>query len=289
MQRNILAVGVLVILLITAGCMGTGGNDEGTPTTDSTPTATPVQTAGDANSDDSGSDGTTATATATSTDSAPGGTASDSTNWAATDSEAALRAASSFTSSWSWHLSNPETGGVDSVSVSSAVDLTNERASHAMTVTGEDGVVMETFRADGKVYTRMGSPDESEAPFYMVSEQDFDPDDVVDYRGFIYSSDNFDDWAFEGVEQYDGVSVQRYSYQGSDPWLGTEQVDNEFTARSWRFTILVDRDGIVRYQTYRIDGVDAENNNMWIEWEYTVTDVGTTTVSNPAWLAEAKA
>lgn len=297
MQRNVLSVGLLVVLLITAGCMGVGSNDEGSPAADTTPTPTSVADDSTTGSDTGDDPTTTAdsagsdepTATATSRDSETDGTPSGADNWGATDSEAALRAASSFTSSWTWQLSNPETGGVDSVSASSAVDLANERAHHTMTISGGDGIIMETFHTDGAIYTRMASSDGSDEPFYMVSEQAFDADEVLDYRGFIYDTTALDDWAFEGTERYDGVSVRRYSYQGSDPWLGTTHVDSEFTAKSWTFTMLVDRDGIVRYQTYRVDGVDGENNAMWVEWEYTVTGVDSTTVADPGWLNDAKA
>lgn len=294
MRRNILYAVVMAALLATAGCVDVADVGGAVPADDGTPEQKSSDgSAGDGNdgsagdgSDDGASDGSAGDGN---DGSAGDGSDGSDVEWTAANSAAALRDAGSFTSSWTWRTSDPETGTVQSMTMNSAVDLPNERVHRTTTVTGEDGMVMESFHAGGTVYSRMASGDGSDDPFYSVTEQEFDPDVVVDYRGHVYDSSDLDEWTLVGVEQYDGVTVRRYTYQGTDPWLGATRGDEEFRAESWTFTMLVDRDGIARYQSYHVDGVDADGNDVWVEWEYTVTGVGSTTVDDPDWLADAEA
>lgn len=112
----------------------------------------------------------------------------------------------------------------------------------------------------------------------------------LDY-GSVYDGSGLSEWTPQGTETYDGVTVQRYTYDGDDYWteLDGELDDGTFSVQSASYELLVDDDGIPRYQSYRVEAVDETGVEGWYEWEYTVTDVGTTTVADPPWLDAALA
>lgn len=109
MRRRSAVPVLLVLLVVLAGCLGGGGPD------------TPA--AGDGDSD--GGDGLDVV-----------------------DSEAVLREAGSFTTSWTFTMVDAD-GNETMMSNRFAVDLAANRTSEVLSVTGESGVSYERFTADG--------------------------------------------------------------------------------------------------------------------------------------------
>ena len=53
--------------------------------------------------------------------------------------------------------------------------------------------------------------------------------------------------------------------------------------------MLVDADGLPRYESWSFEGETDDGETITGEWEYTLTKVGSTTVDDPEWLAAAQA
>ena len=179
----------MVVLLLTAGCLGGGGDSS------------------EGASDVGGGEGSS------------GADDADSDDLELSDPEQVLRDARSFTVVWTY-------SGVDQQGTETEVrrefyaDLEAERS---LTVTssmrdGEsDAGSMQQFFADGVTYTRTG-PDAS--PSYVSYEQD--SADVVATaialsQARAYGAD--EDLSFAGQETFDGVSVERYELSRADSQL----------------------------------------------------------------------
>jgi hypothetical protein len=271
MAKRVIVPLIVAVLLMTAGCLGGGG-----PGTDAATTAT--TSPGDVESA-SGAD--TDSAADTGTESAPGD------EWNLSEPIRALQDAGSFTATWTWRANDgTETGTIE---LRQTVDLANER-SHltSTTVDGDGEFVMEYFYADGVQYTRIISDDPDSESMYVATESEFESNTMLYDRGYAYDASDLEEWSSEGVTTYDGVSVRKYAYTGDDLWIGTSAwEDEEFQVTDVTFEMLVDRDGVARYQKYYVEGVTEEGSTEWFEWEYTVTNVGSTTVDDPEWLDEA--
>ncbi|MFB6154463.1 MAG: hypothetical protein ABEJ22_01115 [Haloferacaceae archaeon] len=272
MTKRIVLPLFVAVLLITTGCLG--GSGAGDDTAATATTATPPATSG---GDDStgGSDDDTAT----------GSESGD--EWDLSEPVGALVDAGSFTASWTWRANDGnETGTME---LRQTVDLDSQRAYTTTTTSDANGAfAMEYFYADGVEYTRIAPADAGTEAMYVATDTDFESNAMVYDRGYVYDASDLDDWTFEGVTTYDGVSVREYVYTGLDRWAdsGTAS-DDDFEVTDVEFRMLVDRDGIARYQRFHVDGVDDAGRSVWFEWEYTVTDVGTTTVDDPDWLTDA--
>jgi hypothetical protein len=275
MYTNRFLVFAMVIVLLSAGCLGGGGD------------SAPVDGAADGQSGGSGNAGSDAS------DGNDGG----SDDLELTDPERVLRDAGSFTVVWTY-------SGVDERGTETEVrrefyaDLDAERS---LTVTssvvdGEsDAGSMQQFFADGVTYTRSG-PDDS--PMYFSYEQE--SADVVATaialsQARAYGAD--DELSFEGRETFDGVSVERYELSRADAQLiqagsaagaaagagaGAEITD-------FRYAVLVDADGLSRFESWSFTGRTSDGETVSGEWEYSITKVGSTTVDDPDWLADAQA
>jgi hypothetical protein len=246
-------------VLLTAGCLGSVGDG---PTSDATPTNAGMGEGAETSSTANG-------------------------EWKLSGPEKALLEAGSFTATWTWQASDGiETAATE---VRQQVDLVNERSLSTVANTAEDGVLIESFYADGVEYTRMGSDTADSEPLYMASQSEFEGDVMIYNYGYAYDSSDLDDWSLEGTTTYDGVTVRKYVYSGVDLWIGTGAWagSDEFEVTDVEFTMLVDKNGIARYQSYRVEGTDKDRQVQWFAWEYTVQQVGSTTVEDPQWLPEA--
>ncbi|MFC7172548.1 hypothetical protein ACFQL0_02530 [Haloplanus litoreus] len=56
----------------------------------------------------------------------------------------------------------------------------------------------------------------------------------------------------------------------------------------FRYVVLVDANGLSRYESWSFTGRTTEGETVSGEWEYTLTGVGSTTVEDPEWLAAAR-
>ncbi len=275
MVRSSLLTLVVVVLAVTAGCLGTGGDGGAADgeTTDVPTTGAEATSAAGAGQGDSAAD------------------AAD--DWVATDPENALRSAGSFTSTmrFSGTGQDAETGALTNTY---AVDLENERFFGHVEAGDDAGTasVVEWFSADGVTYTRIGSG-EQVVYFRDAEENRFSMSDAtLDDTYFAYAAEN-DDWLTKkGTETYDGVSVTRYEATGVEKWAYFEAYAREDgRVTDFEYVVLVDGDGLVRYLSWHLEGVDesgGESRPFSQTVEMELTGVGSTTVEDPAWLNEAR-
>lgn len=199
---------------------------------------------------------------------------------------AALMDAGSYTSVWEM-ASDTEGERVSAITYTHAVDYANERSSFGMRMAGEEGVTMdnEFFHADGTTYTRYGSGEEAT---YQVADGEFAPQDTLfSVESSFASGSDLEAFTAVGTETYDGVSVTRYERTDRPSWVTNQAGDGEFTWTSFQYVVLVDDDGLVRYESWGGDGVDDEGVEHTITFSYALTGVGSTVVEDPDWLAAA--
>ncbi len=122
-------------------------------------------------------------------------------------------------------------------------------------------------------------------------------DEYLWHGWFGYDIDSFERVAInatfqrEGIETFQDVPVMRYEATGvdalSDTRLWDENASKQFEAFS--ATLLVDEDGVVRHYEYEIVFPVIENRPRRIAVSYTLTDVGSTDIEKPDWVANATA
>ena len=256
---------LVVVTVVLAGCSG-GGVPDGT--------AAPSTDGADTNGQNDGG-------------SASG---SDSLSLSAADSQ--LRAAGSFTTEWSYTIDG--TDGILEVSDRYAVDLDANRSVERFSSSTPEGATgYEIFIADGTSYTRQG---EGEQAFYQVSEQSPNVFQSATGRASGFYGSLEEDAQRVGRETFDGVSVTRYEYADTSAWQtynqglasGTFDSDENVTVTDFEIATLVDDDGIARLTTWTLTGETESGETVSIEWRYSLTDIGSTTVEDPEWLAAAQ-
>ncbi|WP_251342307.1 DUF7537 family lipoprotein [Haloplanus halophilus] len=221
---------------------------------------------------------------------AAGGPAEDGP--ALTDPEAALREAGSFTVTWRY-------AGVDASGTRSEVryeyyaDL-NAGRSLTVTSSSRDGVSdagsSEQFVADGVTYVRAGP---ATATTYVAYEGGSDALGSALAHSQARTYGATDGLVDRGTERFDGVTVTRYELSGADSALiraGSTTAGSPGAAEvtDFRYVVLVDADGLARYESWSVAGRTAEGEAVSGEWEYTLAGVGSTTVEDPEWLAAAR-
>lgn len=210
------------------------------------------------------------------------------------DPERLLRDAGSFTVTWSYV-------GVDADGVETEVirdfyaDLDTERSySRIVSVTDgqpDDGSV-EQFVADGVTYVRSGTGDAASYTSYEGSIPVV-ATAIALSQARAYGAD--DDLAFTGTETFDGVSVQRYELSTANEALilaGSAAAPNSpgaMEVTNFEYVVFVDEDGLSRHEVWTFSGRMDDGTEVSGSWEYSLMDVGSTTVDDPDWLDEAKA
>ncbi|MEF8905896.1 MAG: hypothetical protein V5A29_18535 [Haloarculaceae archaeon] len=204
------------------------------------------------------------------------------------DSERVLREAGSFTSSWAF--TTVDTDGVESrMSNRFAVDLAANRTSESLSMVGEEGVSYERFTADGTSYTRYGDGAEV---FYQVMPVEDDPLADALSRGTGFGYGDVEEARRVGTESFDGVTVDRYEYTDRTLWrqygattFGTEE---NVTVTEFTVFVLVDGEGLARSTGWTLVGETDAGGTVTGEWRFDLTGVGSTTVTDPDWLVEAR-
>ena len=283
MSTNSVVVLAVALLLLTAGCTGGGGSAASDADSGSGDGAAEGGSGG--SGDEAGSDGAAS--------------AGEDAELELTDAEQALRDAGSFTAVWTYYGVDAQ-GSETEVTREFHADLETERSLTVVSSVQDgqpDSGSMEQFFADGVVYTRSGP---AESPTYFSYEQE--SADVVATAIGLSQARAFgadEDLTFEGRETFDGVTVERYELSRADSQLiqagsalgtgvaGPDSGDVRIT--DFQYAVLVDADGLSRFESYTVSGETADGQSVRIEWEYSLTDVGSTTVDDPDWLAEASA
>jgi hypothetical protein len=274
MYRRIGSVLVVALLVSLAGC--TGGLDA----------------LGDAAADAGGDGGDTSDGVAGSSD---GGDRSTGDDDAAGDGSqtlienrtAVFREAGSYSSVWELRVT--EGGTVSSsTAYTTAVDYANERSAFGMRTTsdGQVGSDYETYYADGQSYTRYG---EGEDATYSVADGTFAPgQSLFSAQAQSYVSE-LSGYERVGTETYDGVRVTRYEETQRPTWFaGGSWTDGEVRWTEYTYSVLVDGDGLVRSEGWSAEGVNEAGATVTIEYSYSVTGVGSTTVDEPDWARTAR-
>ncbi|MEF8779152.1 MAG: hypothetical protein V5A46_00565 [Haloferacaceae archaeon] len=264
--RRVLLLSVAVLVLL-AGCAG-GGGIASDPAGDGT-----------AEGDDSG-DG-------------EGDAAVDAESFELSDPEAALRDAGSFTVAWTY-------AGVDAAGRESAVtrefyaDVAAERSYTVTSSTTDgqpDGGTTEQFVAGGVTYFRSGTGDAATYTSYEGST-DVLGAAIALSQARAYGSN--DDMTFVGTETFDGVGVDRYELPDAGRALilaGSTAASSPDDLRitDFEYVVLVDGNGLSRYESWSFSGVADDGTEVRGSWEYALTGVGSTAVDDPDWLEEARA
>jgi len=272
MYRRIGSVLVVVLLVTLAGC--TGGLDGLGDAL-----GTEADGAGDGASGDDGSgDGGDGSA----------GDGGDRTTQSLVENRSAVfREAGSYSSVWELRVT--EDGTVSSATAyTTAVDYANERSAFGMTTTsdGEVGSDYETYYADGQSFTRYG---EGEDATYSVAEGTFAPgESLFSAQAQSYVGD-LSGYERVGTETYDGVRVTRYEETQRPTWFaGGSWSDGEVRWSEFTYSVLVDGDGLVRSEGWSAEGTDDTGVTVTVEYSYSVTGVGSTTVDEPDWVGTAR-
>lgn len=266
MQWNRGVTLVLVVLMLTAGCLGNGD----TATSDSA-------SAGD------GEGASTPSDMSTGTTDGP----------ALTDPEAALRDAGSFTVTWQY-------AGVDVSGVRSEVrheyyaDLRGERSltSTSSHHDGQPDGTTEQFVTEGTTYLRTGPAD---TPAYATYPGTTDVVGTAIALSQARADGANEDMARRGTETFDGVTVTRYELTEASSQLvragstATNGAPGIAEITDFHYAVLVDEEGLSRYESWSFTGRTTDGETVSGEWEYSLTGVGSTTIDDPDWLAAAQA
>ena len=247
---------VIAVIVLTTGCLGGGG-----------PAAAP--------------DATDAPET-----SMAGGNPDEPLS-VVSDLDTILEDAGSYTAEWQLR----STSGDQAQSVTTnraAIDYTNERYHIRLEgqANGQAQGGMDAYHADGVTFRRVG---ETDKPVFMATDEAFDPTLQATIRPMAAQSGTLDGLDLTGADTYDGVSVRRYVMTDRAPWLMAQnQFNDEFDIREFDYELLVDDDGLVRYERWHVVGIE-EGTETSVTVEYSLTGVGSTAVTEPAWLEAARA
>lgn len=295
MDRRVPLLAGVVLLAALSGCSVILG-DEG-----EAPTPTPEPTAGAQSTTDTAAEPTatpgsagTAGGTPTPTGTPAGDDRYESFDAAALNANhvAALEAAGSFTRESSLVIRNESTTRF--INGSYAVERGGPYANTAnitFVVDGEPDDLPTTTRytEGGTTYERQveRTGGGTETSYRKGSEPyaDSDPQPVnetVAYTLGRIARDVIDTsaWNRTGTGQLEGVDVTRYDTSG-----GRFAVSMAPDARG-AATVVVDDDGVIRYVTYRFVAASGSERTEYV-YEAAYTDVGSTTVEEPAWTDRA--
>lgn len=206
--------------------------------------------------------------------------------------EATLRSAGSFTATWRY--SGTDADGTDAeISHTYYADLDGDRSLVQFSTT-QDGQAEQTgweqFYTDGKLYSRFGSGD---GAFYQVQPDDATVVADAISRAGVYAYGDLDDLTATGTERYEGEPVTRYELSDSQSlfWAAGAEAGSgdDVEVLDFEYVVLVDDDGLSRYESWSYTGTTADGQTSSAGWEYSLTDVGSTSFENPDWLPEAEA
>lgn len=201
---------------------------------------------------------------------------------------AALRDAGSYTAVWEMEFRG-DGEAATTTRYTHAVNYDDERAAFTMTVVegGTDASDYETYQADGSLHTRYGTGEEAT---YSVVEAPFAPGNTLfPVRGYVTDGDALDEFTAAGTETFDGATVTRYERTDRPTWVTGGAAGGESTWQEFTYTVLVDRDGLVRSEGWSATGETDEGATERVTFTYSLTNVGATTVEEPDWAATARA
>jgi hypothetical protein len=151
----------------------------------------------------------------------------------------------------------------------------------------QDGPISTTYTAGDTTFSRFGEGEDvtyQSGPAYIAPM-----DRALGQAAFAYA--DVDQENFVGSDTFDGVAVDRYEYRDPVLWrqFGTTSFGDEenVTVTDFTLVVLVDEDGLARQTAWTLLGETEDGREVSVEWRFEVTGVGSTTVDEPDWLAEA--
>lgn len=212
---------------------------------------------------------------------------------------AALSAAGSFTSRVDITQEVVQDGNTTAISVDrrTAIDLeagTGLRFQSSTGLLGPNTTINTTsYTAGDTTYMRVTSPLQDEPRLLNASEpyspnSNVQPVNASQARGEAYIGQNVT-WSSNGTTTVDGTTVARFTASGAEnlPDIAASMSSSNLTVERLDAEMLVDSDGVVRRLTLDVSGTQANGNSVSSSIEYTVTEIGSTNVSEPGWVADA--
>lgn len=88
------------------------------------------------------------------------------------------------------------------------------------------------------------------------------------------------------------MTIDRFEYTDRTLWeqygAGTVGTEENITVQEFTVVTLVDRDGLARSTGWTVVGETDAGETVTAEWRFDLTGLGSTTVADPDWLAEAR-
>lgn len=285
-----IALVVLVVALVAlAGCSSDGGTttSPGDTTTDA-PTTETMEPTTTTTTEDGMNGGTTTTEQM-----GPGGSVTDGF-------AEALEAAGSFTSEARINLQTTQQGQEVNVTIDQImyVDITNEVGLMNQTISGLFGqgstILTESYTSGDETYQRSVSPFQ-EGPQYSYATEPYTNTSVTPVN-FSQASgqqsyiDQGITWTNEGSTTYEGMQVTRYTAEGVEnfPNLDTVTGQSIESVDSVSAELLIDDNKIVRLLQWDISGTNEQGNDVSLSLTFEISNVGSTTVEEPAWTDEVQ-
>lgn len=218
-----------------------------------------------------------------------------------------LSAATSFTTSLNYSVSNAtQTLYIESTASIEANGSVGFERFGFSNATG-DGIFLETYTNDGTTYERTSfvSGGQEQAQ-YSSGEEPYGEFGVTPVNAssarvpeLVTSVGSGVTWEQQGTVTYDGTDVVEYTASGEaafDPSFREEAQPSgglfgpsanitEYDAIE--ATLLLDEDGVIRQLRYEASGTQA-GDAISVVLTVTFEDIGSTTVSEPSWLDEAR-
>jgi hypothetical protein len=218
-----------------------------------------------------------------------------------------LSTASSFTTSLNYSISNAtQTLYLETTANIEADGSVGFERFGFRNATG-DGIFLETYTDDGTTYERTAfvSGGQEQAQ-YSRGEEPYDEFGVTPVNA---SSARFPElvtsvgggvtWEQQGTTTYEGTEVVEYTASGeaafdasfreqvqpSGGLFGTSANITEYDGIE--ATLLLDEDGVIRQLRYEASGTQ-DGEQLTVTLTVTFEDIGSTTVSEPSWLDEAR-
>lgn len=208
------------------------------------------------------------------------------------DAEAALRSTGNFTATWRYNGSNaPGHERAIRYEFRADVDAKRGRITFSHRDPSDGGTWGgEMFGVDDTTYTRLGRGANAS---YVTNARQLNVSELSLNRVVIYQR-NVRGLERVGRATHHGVPVTRYELTRADADLwplrgATGTSPEDLTGVHVAYVVLVDDDGLVRFESWSFTGTNSDGEPASGSWGYELTAVGSTNVDDPAWLDDAKA
>jgi hypothetical protein len=258
MRRPLVATVAVVLLAVTAGCGGVLGGEDAVRTpydVSATPTPTPTV--------------------------APGATVPRSLAVTLSEQESRLRAAGSYT----LQLNQTDAGSNGTLTNTYRVERADERGSIRVVVDDPDEPNASrrvVFRGETAFVARRTAPDGDQRVRNVTGSIRTPTNVSVDVFGSVATDLLRSGLERTGTTTVDGEAMARYTASGP-----TDAPPSAMDPATYRATLLVDDDGLVRVYEWRTVRRTDDDERLVFRGRLELTAVGDTAVGTPAWVGNA--